>query len=338
MSVKEQMEVLTMNTGKWARWAEVVVRELMGLQQDESLLVLTDTYVFGEPAMACLEAGLRITPRASLLLFETLTPGEQRDLSAHVREAMAASDAVISLCETRIMATPSCQEVLRRGNTRILATEPRGIEDFLWEGLLAVDRTDILARGQALGDVLRTGDRVVVTSAAGTKLQFRLGGRPVLVDDGTCREKGHIEFFPGVLVSVAPVEETIEGVLAVDGSVWPGGTPRSPIMVELQRGRIERVYGGPEAASWGGFLESLKDETVRHLCHFSIGVNPAARLRGNMLEDERFLGAVTCGFGNQDPKFGGKVGHGRFHLDVVLKSPTIEVEGKRVVHENQLHV
>ena len=327
-----------MNKGKWARWADIAVRELVGLQQDEALLVLTDTYVFGEMAMACFEAGLRITPRASLLVFETLTPGERRDLSPSVREAMGAADAVLSLCETRIMATPSCQEVLKRGNTRILATEPRGLEDFLLDGMLAVDRRQILAQGQALGDVLRAGDRAMVTSAAGTNLQFRLGGRPVLVDDGTCHEKGHIEFFPGVLVSVAPVEETIDGVLAVDGSVWPGGTPRTPIMVELRRGRIERVSGGPEAAVWGEFLESLNDETVRHLCHFSIGVNPAARLRGNMLEDERFLGAVTCGFGNQDPKFGGKVGHGRFHLDVVLKSPTIEIDGKRVVHENQLHV
>jgi hypothetical protein len=53
-------------------------------------------------------------------------------------------------------------------------------------------------------------------------------------------------------------------------------------------------------------------------------LNPRARLGGNMMQDERVMGAVTFGFGHQDPIYRGKAGPARFtSTQCLLRHPSI---------------
>ncbi len=49
------------------------------------------------------------------------------------------------------------------------------------------------------------------------------------------------------------------------------------------------------------------------------------------------LGAVTFGLGDQDPSYKGTVGPATVHLDVVLASPTITIDGVVMCEENKLN-
>ena len=70
-----------------------------------------------------------------------------------------------------------------------------------------------------------------------------------------------------------------------------------------------------------GWLESLNDEKIYRLCHFSVGLNPQAGISGNMTEDERKLAAVDFGFGRQPCPY---------HEDIMLATPTIYLDGKEM--------
>jgi leucyl aminopeptidase (aminopeptidase T) len=60
-------------------------------------------------------------------------------------------------------------------------------------------------------------------------------------------------------------------------------------------------------------------------------------LCGHGLQDEHVLGAVTFGFGDQDPSYEGTVGPATVHLDVVLASPTITIDGVVMCEKNKLN-
>ena len=122
--------------------------------------------------------------------------------------------------------------------------------------------------------------------------------------DGAISYDGEIDFFPGAQVNVAPVEETINGVIVVDASDTTTGWSTRPIPCSWEDGIIQRVEGGPEADLIRNWLETIgaRDEKVYRLCHASIGMNPAARISGNLMEDERKLAALDFGFGFQYPE------------------------------------
>jgi leucyl aminopeptidase (aminopeptidase T) len=98
----------------------------------------------------------------------------------------------------------------------------------------------------------------------------------------------------------------------------------------MERGVITRIEGGKEADVMRNWLESRNDPTIFKLCHSSIGLNKQAGISGNMIEDERMLAAIDFGFGYQDPKFGGTVGLSPYHMDIMLATPTVYLDGKEM--------
>ena len=85
------------------------------------------------------------------------------------------------------------------------------------------------------------------------------------------------------------------------------------------------------------WLESRNDPTIYKLCHFTIGLNPKAGISGNMIEDERLLGSVDFGFGSQAKAFGGTVGLSPYHMDVILRSPSVILDGKIMIENNSFN-
>jgi len=112
---------------------------------------------------------------------------------------------------------------------------------------------------------------------------------------------------------------------------------RSPYRFTMRSGVITAVDGGKEATAMRSWLESRDDKTIYRLCHFSVGLNPQARISGNMIEDERVLAAVDFGFGYQSSDFGGTVGSSPYHMDVMLAAPTIFLDGTEMSGRGRLN-
>jgi 2,5-dihydroxypyridine 5,6-dioxygenase len=143
-----------------------------------------------------------------------------------------------------------------------------------------------------------------VTSPLGTDISFRLKGRPALVGDGRTIEPGEVGSFPGVDASIAPVEETINGTIVIDGCIDPGnGLVSAPITCHLEKGVITAIEGGADANAWRSSLESVDDPKAFHLCHFTIRLTPRAET-----PTERAWGIVDFGFGHQDASYKGTIG------------------------------
>lgn len=321
---------------KWSVFANRTVNMLGKVKPGESLLILADTNTDMNLAQACLAEGLNVTPNCQLMVIRRMPHSEKSEFNPCIHEAMVNSDVVIGLCETRFIQTEACREATKKG-TRVLSTVPVGIEEYVIKGIVEVDYEGMVKNGEKMKELWQKASKGRITSKLGTDLSFEFGDRPVIIGDGMVTEQGEIDFFPGVQVNVAPVEKTINGKVVVDGSISPGGLVSSPVELTIQNGVITEISGGTDANSWSNWLKSLNDPKIYHLCHFSVGLNPRARMSGNMIEDERVVGSVTLGFGNQSAEFKGTVGTSRYHVDVVLTSPEIYIDDKLMAKDNKLN-
>ncbi|REJ11588.1 MAG: aminopeptidase, partial [Bacillaceae bacterium] len=71
-------------------------------------------------------------------------------------------------------------------------------------------------------------------------------------------------------------------------------------------------------------LKLLGEGDGRMLAELGIGTNYAARITGNILEDEKAYNTIHVAFGSNHT-FGGTI-KADVHIDCVTKNPTIEME------------
>jgi leucyl aminopeptidase (aminopeptidase T) len=188
-----------------------------------------------------------------------------------------------------------------------------------------------------LAELLRKGDKMQITTLAGTDLISQIGGRPVFHNSGIISKPGEQSFLGGQ-VSWAPLEESINGTIVFDGSLWPPeevGLLKAPITLEVKKGEIRDIKGGSEAKIFERWLSSFNDPKMFKIAHLSWGFNPGARLSGKILEDERIFGCIEIGIGSQRPRFKGTVGSAKAHTDGVMLNPTVILDDKIIEKEGK---
>ena len=321
---------------KWFDFAKVVVNEMACVKKNENLLILADTWTDLGVAELCFEAGRNIGAKSNLHVFPLMAHDDVSELDEILSNAIIASDVIIGLCETMFIEKKATRMAREKG-TRISSAILRGMEEFAIEGLLNVDYNKMMLESKKISETWRKTKLCNVSCSNGTDISFSLEGRPVDIGDGISDKPGEADFFPGVDINIAPIENTINGKIVVDGCIAPGnGIVDELITLNLVNGVIENIEGGKDASLFLKSLESANDQKVFHLCHFTLGLNPAAKKSNNMHECEHVVGAVTFGFGDQDPSFKGTVGEAKLHSDVVIMSPKITLDNEILVENNKI--
>jgi hypothetical protein len=295
---------------RWGEFGEIAVRMMGQVKPGENLLILADTWTDMKVAEACLIAGMNAKANTQLLVIPRMASTDTTEFNPSTAGAIQGADVIIGLCETMFIEKEATNKAREKG-TRIASTSLAGMEEFAVEGIMNVE--------------------------LGTDIKFHMKGRPALVGDGMATQPGEADFFPGVSAANAPIEETINGTIVIDGNVPPGRLVNAPVTCRLEKGVIVEIEGGADANALRAHFEESGEPTAFHLCHFTIGLNPRAKTSGNTHQDEHVLGAITFGFGSQDPDFKGSVGPCGVHADVVLTSATVDLDGVVMVEKNRLN-
>lgn len=217
------------------------------------------------------------------------------------------------------------------------------IETVYQRALLDTDYPALAAAQRRFADALRDQE-VHLTSPAGTDLRFRTGNRPVSVQDGNASAARaaagavlidkEIEL-PAGAIRVAPIEETVEGVIAFPPSQWDG-RPVDGLKLRFARGRVVDVNAtsGREAVD----AEMQKAGAAgRAFREFALGFNPllAVPERGGWIPYYGYgAGVVRLSLGDNS-ELGGTVTGGyvrwNFFTDVtVTVGTTTWVRGGRM--------
>ena len=304
-----------------------VVRQCMGVSAGEEVLVICNPVTEEIGALMRIEAqgdGADAT-LAVISERETHAAEPPRPVAA----AMAAADVVLAPTIQSLSHT-AARKAASEAGVRI-ATLP-GVTEEMLARLMNGDLDEMRRRGWAIVNVMNRGARVRITDTNGSDLTFSIEGREGIVDAGELSAKGAFGNLPCGEGFIAPVEGTAEGTLVVDGSIAAIGLVESPVQLTIEGGHLVGATGDEGAQLMELLTPHGPDGT--NVAELGIGTNEEAILTGNILEDEKIFGTAHVAFG-ASAGIGGTV-QVPVHLDVVVKEPTVEVDGEAILGGGEL--
>ena len=256
---------------------------------------------------------------------------------AETAKHMKESDVICALTLKSMAHTQARLEATLAG-ARYLS-----LPDYSWELLsqeaLFVDFQELTPICDRLTDLLTKGNKATIKTDKGTNLTCSIEGRIGNSAPGWCRAPGTLASPPDAECNIALLEEDSNGVLVVDGSIPYDdlGLVTTPVHMQVRDGKVISIQ--VEDTSMDKILQSLLFQGDHHdqkrvLAELGIGLNPKARLSGNMLMDEGTLGTVHIGLGS-NATIGGK-NKINFHLDLVIKLPTLEIDNQMILEKGEL--
>ena len=250
-------------------------------------------------------------------------------------------------------------DYLMDGKKKMRGVWTPGITVDMMNRTAAIDYKELQDRCVKLGELFKGAVSVRVTAPAGTDLLIPINGRSLMNDDGDFSKPGTGGNIPAGEVFISPVvggsqlkgadgsvleqqSDGCEGVIVYDGSMtFSDGDSilETPITCKVEKGYVKDITGGAEArrllktimeAELRPFVlekegklpqgqAAIYKKNARNIGELGIGLNPAATITGNMLEDEKAF--HTCHFAigenydNDAPSL--------IHLDGVVREPTI---------------
>jgi len=194
--------------------------------------------------------------------------------------------------------------------------------DMMTEGPMNVDYRAIAKSAWKLMKRFEGATRVHVTAPGGTDITLDISGRDFETDLEI--KNGCMGNLPAGEIWCGPVEDGANGLIVVDGSVGDLGAMKKPLKISVMDGRVDDLRGGTPAVLKK--LEALMgvDDQARIIGELGIGLNPGARITGNLLEDEKAGKTAHIAFGNNTDMPGGK-NSSQTHRDFLFHKPTMEV-------------
>ncbi|WP_060206967.1 aminopeptidase [Sporosarcina koreensis] len=196
-------------------------------------------------------------------------------------------------------------------------TMPGITEDMFLHGAMSADYNKVEAETNEMTLKLTEAKTVTIRTGKNYELVIPVQGRNGVPSTGVFREPGASGNLPSGEAYIAPPEGEAEGTIEINGSIAGIGLLENPVVLTVEKGRLVKATGTDGET----LLTLLGDEDGRYLCELGIGTNHAARLTGNILEDEKAYNTIHIAFGSNHT-FGGTI-KTNVHIDCVTKNPTL---------------
>ena len=338
--------------------AEVVVQDVVKVRKGERVLVIANPAT-SEIAQDLYKASCDAGAVSTLMYqpdrtsFDNATP--------EVLAAVGANpDVCFSISNIKLGKDPAAQanpyktedgqeythifDYLMDGKKSMRGAWTPGITLDMMNRTAAIDYELLQARCKKLEELFTNAKSVHITAPAGTDVTISVENRKLMFDDGDFSKPGTGGNIPAGEVFISPVVGKTEGTIVYDGSMtFSDGDSilETPITCKIENGFVTDIKGGAEArrllktiteAETRPFtLEKEKKlpagqaafykRNARNIGELGIGLNPAAQITGNMLEDEKAFNtchfAIGENYDNDAPAL--------IHLDGVVRCPTITV-------------
>ena len=308
--------------------AHVALTECMDVKKGENVAVIID-----EPqrriGLAFWETAKELGAEAILCeMLPRETNGEEPPKA--VAGLLAACDVFVIPTSKSLSHTEARRKACANGARG--ATLP-GITEEAMRRSLKADYRGIEARTKKIAPIVSEAGEARVTTALGTDIIMSLEGRLCHEDHGIVRSPGGFTNLPAGEAYLAPLEGTASGKIVVDGSAAGVGIVRTPITLIVEEGYAVEITGGAEADKLNEVIAKFGRDG-RNIAELGIGTNDKAILTGLVLEDEKVMGTVHIAIGD-NASMGGKVSV-QSHLDLVIKSPTLSLDGREIIRDGEL--
>lgn len=246
------------------------------------------------------------------------------------------TDVWIEMNDQWLLYSPIWDAAVTNGRTRQVMLGGLGIDRIV----RCIGQVDIDAQKKfqdTLTAMTENAKKVRITNAAGTDVSFLMDPKRPVNNEIVYDQPG-AHFLLGQ-IGWAPVEESINGVIAFDGTISGGGDAElgflsEPVMYIVEQGRIKEIKGGKQADILREYYKKLDDPNMYIAAHVCYGCNPNAKLEGTTTEDERVWGSTEWGFGHQGSNYsGGAPREAKSHIDGICLECTIYLDDVKILDQ-----
>jgi len=308
--------------------AVIALRDCMGLQPGETLLVVTDENK-REIGVAMHEAGKALCRESILLEMKSREINGEEPPSA-VAEMMKLVDVVVCPTTKSVTHTDARRNAAKAG-VRV-GTMPNINVDTMVRCLNA-DYDKIIGLTHYIAKKLEGVSVIRVVTERGTDITMPVKERMIIPSTGVLREKGQSGNLPSGEVFLAPWEDQTNGVVVVDGSMASIGMLEEPMVITVKDGYAVEIQGGHQAKLFEEMLDKAGPD-ARAVAEFGIGTNYKAKLTGMILEDEKVFGTIHIAFGN-NITMGGRIAV-NLHVDGLVKEPDVWFDDELIMQKGKM--
>lgn len=303
--------------------ASGALEHLFKLSANDSILVLTDTYS-AAIAEAFKKAGEEKGCSVSLYQIDNdIRP--LQEIPTELEELLPGKTTVLNIIKSfpdeisfriKWIHKVEANKLIRIGHMP-------GITEEMMLNCVNVNFGAMKTTADMLLESLANAVQLHITTDAGTDILLGVAGRKFI---------GDIEINPGKMGNIpcgeiycAPLETEANGIIVFDASIGDIGLLKHPLKVYVTDGRITKFESNDKELEKRIVRLTDVDDEARVIGELGIGVNPGARITGNMLEDEKSLGTAHIAFGNNAGFVGGGKNNSKIHRDYLFYHPTIEI-------------
>lgn len=302
--------------------ADRALREVLELRKSERVLIVTD-----KPTRNVASAWTKAADKLGAVPVTYTIQEHGRPLGA-VPDDLAAmipeADIAITSFQSRPGETPFRIELLGLlgKKTRRIAHCPGIDSSMMTDGGMSADFPAMAASARELLRRLSQAVSAHITAPNGTELILDIRRRDfstdtVVADGAACN-------LPCGEIWCAPDEGNANGVLVCDGCAGELGVVPAPVKLVINNGRVTSVHCPDDQFKLDVEAMLEFDSGASQIGEFGIGLNPAARITGKLLEDEKAAGTAHIAFGNNISAPGGR-NHSRTHQDFLFYNPTVTI-------------
>jgi leucyl aminopeptidase (aminopeptidase T) len=306
--------------------ARNVIQNCLGVRQEESTLILTDTQTH-DIGRALFRVAEGQNARAVFVEMPS-TKGHHEEPIEQISKLMPYFD-VIAIASQFSMTHTRARHGANRAGARIASLASVTPESMATGGMTA-NYFDIMKRIQAIYRKVRFKNKLRVESDLGTNITFKVTtGRWILDDTGICHHRGMVTTLPAGEIFVSPVEGSAEGAIVFDQMF--GTVPISkPIEVTVASGYATR---------FSRTITPVRDLEAcgvpgRNVAEFGIGLNPKSPQKRNIIEAEKALGTVNMSFGDNS-RYGGRVSC-EIHRTGTLSKADVYAGSMKIIEDGNL--
>ncbi|MGN9164349.1 aminopeptidase [Tissierellaceae bacterium HCP3S3_D8] len=303
----------------------IVLEDCMNVKENETVLILTDDNKI-EIGRSLYDEAKKLAKEAVLMVMNSRkVSGEEPP--KEVAEAMKNFDVIV--CPTSTSLTHTNAKINAINNGARLASMPGITKNMFEEGAITADYKEVEALTLKFTDLLTKAKKAKIIKE-NYVLEMDLQDRNGIPSTGVYKNPGESGNLPSGEAYIAPLEDSANGEIIIDGSMVGVGILQTPLYAKIKNGKLVELKG-EDSDKLQVLFDNERNSTIGEL---GIGTNPAARLTGVILEDEKIYGTIHIAFGT-NTSFGG-VNKANCHLDGIVLNPTLYLDDKLVIENGNI--
>jgi len=310
-----------------------LVRELLEVKAGENVLIYCDTGCDMKLADATAASAYSIGAHPIVMYYEKL-PEVQMEPPKIVAAAMKSADLIIEYAKMYLIYTKAFREALEAGARAVCLTDMTA--ETCINVIGKIDYPKLMKLTEAIRDMVAQAEHMKITTPSGSDIVFENPADcQVRFATGYAKTQGEMGLIGGAIAWL-PIMDTLNGKVVWDACMFPPqelGLIKTPIQMEIKKGKIVDISGGIEAQAVKKWFESFEDPNMYKVAHVTLGFNPGVRVpSGQIAVDERLYGCLEFGFGHSGFP-GGKPA--KSHTDAVAANASIWIDDEPMAEEGR---